>query len=75
MPRYPIWKTLISKPIIGENEEERRDRRIMHKEVLKAVLEVLEDEVEMAKIWKDYDKIKETKDEYVINRKKRILKV
>ena len=75
MPRYPIWKTLISKPIIGEDEEERRDRRIKHKETLKAVLEVLEDEVVIANIWKNYDKSKETKDQYVIKRKERITKV
>ena len=75
MPRYPIWITLISKPIKGEDEEEKRDRRIKHKEVLRAVLEVLEDEVEMANIWKDYEKNKETKDQYIINRKERIMKV
>ena len=44
MPRYPMWKTILSKPVKGADEEEKRDRRIRHKEVLKAVLGVLEDE-------------------------------
>ena len=44
MPRYPMWKTILSKPIKGDDDEEKSDRRIKHKEVLKAVLGVLEDE-------------------------------
>ena len=75
MPRYPMWKTIITKPLKGETEEERSDRRIKHKEVLKKVCEVFENADEMDQIWKDYDKQKETKDEYVTNRKERILKV
>merc|ERR1719233_702505 len=51
------------------------DRRIKHKEVLKAVLGVLEDQDVMAEIWSDYDKFEESKNEYVRNRKERILRV
>ena len=39
------------------------------------VCEVFENGEEMDQIWKDYDKQKETKDEYVTNRKERNLKV
>ena len=75
IPRFPIWKTMLSKPIEGESAEEISDIRIKHKEVLKRVLAVLEDKEEMAKIWKDYDKQTETIEEYGVNRKKRKLKV
>ena len=74
IPRFPIWKTMLSKPIEGESAEEISDIRIKHKEVLKRVLAVLEDKEEMAKIWKDYDKQTETIEEYGVNRKQRILK-
>ena len=70
-----MWKTIITKPLRGETEEERSDRRIKHKEILKKVCEVFENKEEMDQIWKDYDKQKETKEEYVTNRKERILKV
>ena len=43
---------MLTKPVEGESEEEKSDRRIIHKEVLKAILNVLEDENEMGKIWK-----------------------
>ena len=33
IPRYPIWKSMLQKPIKGESEEEKSDRKIMHKEV------------------------------------------
>ena len=66
---------MLSKPIEGKNAEEISDRKIKHKEVLKRVLEVCEDKEEMGKIWKDYNKQTETREEYDINRKKRILKV
>jgi hypothetical protein len=75
IPRFPIWKSMLTKPVEGGTEEERSDRRIMHKEVLKAVLDILEDENEMGEIWKDYDKLSETREDYNLNRKKRILKV
>ena len=73
IPRFPIWKTMLSKPIEGESAEDISDRKIKHKEVLKAVLKVLEDKDEMAKIWKDYDKQSETREDYAMNRKKKNL--
>ena len=75
MPRYPMWKTILSKPVKGTDEEEKRDRKIKHNEALKAVLGVLEDEKVMSEIWSDYDKDNESKKEYVKNRKQRILRV
>ena len=75
MPRYPIWRTVLSKPVKGADEEEKRDRRIRHKELLKAVRELLEDEIVMTEIWSDYEKDSENKKEYVKNRKQRILSV
>ena len=75
IPRFPIWESMLTKPVEGESEEEKSDRRIIHKHVLKAVLDVLEDENEMGKIWKDYDKLSETQEEYKLNRKQRILRV
>ena len=75
IPRFPIWKSMLTKPVEGETEEERSDRRIRHKEVIKALLDILEDENEMVEIWKDYDKLNETREDYNLNRKKKILKV
>ena len=36
---------------------------------------MLEDEKGMEKVWRDYDKNSETREEYIVNRKKRILRV
>ena len=74
MPRFPMWRTMLTTPLKGDTADEKRDRKILHTEILKAVLSVLEDEEQMKKIWKDYDKINETKEQYIVNRKKRILK-
>ena len=75
IPRFPMWKTMLSRPVKGATAEEQSDRRIKHKEVLKSVLEVLENGEQMDEIWKDYDKNIETRDEYKVNRKQIILKV
>ena len=75
MPRFPMWRTMLTTPLKGDTADEKSDRKILHKEVLKAVLNVLEDEEQMSIIWKDYDKNNETKEQYISNRKKRILKV
>ena len=53
----------------------KSDRRIKHKEVLKAVLGVLENETEMEKIWKKYNKNKKSKEEHMRNRKNFFLEV
>ena len=75
IPRFPMWKTMLTKPIEGDTAEEISDRKIKHKEVLKTVLEVLEDKEQIAMIWNDYDKQSETKEEYELNRKQRIWRV
>ena len=76
MPRYPIWKTTLTEPVKGETDDERNERRKTHRESLNAVREVLENEKAMDDIWKEFgDKKNETKEEYIKNRKLRILKV
>ena len=54
----------------------KNERRKNHKDVLEAVLEVLENEESIETIWKQFgDKKKESKEEYISNRKQRILKM
>ena len=70
MPRYPLWKTTLTEPLKGESDEERSERRKKLREVLNAVREVLENEEVMKEIWKMFgDKKKETKEDYIKNRK------
>ena len=55
-------------------KEVREEKK--HGEVLNAVREVLENEELMKEIWKLFgDKKKETKEQYIKNRKRRIIKV
>ena len=76
LPRYPIWKTVLSRPVKGETIEERTNRKLKHKEVLEAVSDVLENKEAVESIMKEFgDKKTESKEEYINNRKKRILKV
>ena len=76
IPRYPMWKTVLSRPVKGKTIEERNKRREKHRAVLKAVMDVLENQETVEKIMKEFgDKKSESKEEYLINRKKRILKV
>ena len=42
IPMFPMWKTMLTRPLKGDTAEEKSERRIKHKEVLKAVLDVLE---------------------------------
>ena len=75
IPRCPIWKTILSRPVKGKTAEEKTERRKEHKEILEAVHEVLENEEAMETIMKEFGNKKlESKEEYIINRKKRILK-
>jgi hypothetical protein len=55
-----MWKTMLSRPVKGDTTEEQSDRRIKHKEVLKSVLDVLENGEKMDEIWNDYEKDCET---------------
>ena len=76
IPRYPIWKTILSRPLKGESAEEKTKRGKTHKEVLEAVCEVLENEETIDSVMKEFgDKKAESKEEYIVNRKKMILKI
>ena len=76
MPRFPLWRTMLTREVKGKSIEERCERKKKHKDVLNAVQEVLESDKAIEAIWKSYGpKKEETKKEYIINRKKRILKV
>ena len=76
MPRYQMWKTTLTEPLRGENEEDKVERWKKHRDVLNTVKEVLDNEEAMQDIWKDFgNKKEETKEEYIRNRKLRILKV
>ena len=76
MPRYPIWRTMLSKTVNCETIEEWRERSKKHKEILVAVDEVLENEEIVETIMNEIgNKKNESKKEYIVNRKKRILKV
>ena len=76
MPRFLMWKTLLTKSVKGKTSEERSERKKKHKEVLDKVREVLENKEAMDIIWKGFgDKKRENLEQYIQNRKLRILKV
>ena len=70
IPRFPIWKTMLSEPIKGDSVEEKQKKMINHKNVLKAVMNVLENAEDMKKIWSMYDKNSESVADYIMNRKR-----
>ena len=69
-PKYPMWKTVISMP---RNEEKNKVDK--YTETLNRVKILLETPEVMDDIMSRYQKDKETKKEYEINRKKRILEL
>ena len=76
MPRYPIWKTILTKPVKGDSAEEKIEKKKANKETLEAVREVLDDEEAVKEIMEEFgDKKKETKEDYMLNRKQRVLRV
>ena len=74
-PKYPIWKTVLSHGVEGETLEDREERSLKHQKILRLVREVLDNQNIMDKILRDYKMEEETKMEYEINRKKRILHI
>ena len=75
-PKFPVWKTILVKPYpYCEFDEERNGNLKHYEEILRKVKEVLEDDEIVASIMKKYNKKKETKEQYKINRKKRILEL
>ena len=72
-PRYPIWKTLISRPLEVTGDEGKKLKG-KYEKVLKDVKELLEDKDVIKKILEDIPKdLDLTVDDYKENRKKRIL--
>ena len=69
--KFPIWETLIAKPYTLLSKE-TQDK---YSKILKNVRKVLDDEKTIQLILQSYNKEEESKEEYEINRKERILKV
>ena len=75
-PKFPIWKTILTRSDVDEDDlEKRRERLERHKVVLNLVLEVLENTELIESIMAEYDKENESIPEYRKNRKERILKI
>ena len=74
-PRFPVWRTILVKPYKSEFSEERSHYLQKYEDTLKTVQFFLDDEELIDSIMKEYNKESETKEEYAINRKKRILKL
>ena len=74
-PRFPIWKTIISRPL-NVSEEVGRELKNKYDQALIDVKEVLEDKEVIESILELYPKDQDTTLEcYKINRKNRILKL
>ena len=74
-PKFPIWKTIMSRDLNDNDLDKKQEKLKKHKEVLDAVLVILEDTEIVEKIMDKYDKSNETIQDYKENRKKRILEV
>ena len=74
-PKFPIWKTVLVKPYETEFPEEKTHYMNKYEDILSKVQDLLEDEEIIKSIMDQYDKKSETKEEYRINRKKRILQL
>ena len=56
MPRFPMWRTMITKDMRGKTAEERCERKKKHNEVLGLVREVLEDKEAIGMIFEEKEK-------------------
>ena len=74
-PKFPVWKTILVKPYKCEFSEEREHYLKKYSDILSNVQEQLEDQELIDTIMMKYKKKEETKQEYNINRKKRILEL
>ena len=73
-PRYPSYKTVISKPLKGSKLE--IDKKIkMQEEVLSKMFEIIQKKEVLLNIMNGFEKVKETKDEHNEFIKKRIQKL
>ena len=76
MPRFPSWKTVLTKSLKGKTDEEKQERRKTNKDILDRVKVAFENDEVVDVIMKEFgDKKKESKEEYIQNRKRRILKL
>ena len=74
-PRYPIWRTLISRPLEISGEEGKK-LKAKYDKILNDVKELLEDKEVIKKILEEIPKdLDKTVEDYKENRKKRILKL
>ena len=71
-PKFPIWTTILVRPYKSELDEEKDKNLKYYEGILKKVRELLEDEELIIKIMCKYNKRKETKEEYNLNRSERI---
>ena len=67
-PKFPTWKTLLSNP----NKVCTEHDACQHQKVLNDVMNLLVNENEINELMKSFDKSSETKEEYYMNREKRI---
>ena len=74
-PKFPVWKTVLVKPYKCEFGEEREHYLKKYAKTLSKVHEQLEDQELIDSIMSKYNKKKENKEEYNINRKRRILEL
>ena len=74
-PRFPVWKKILVKPYKSAFSEERSHYLQKYEDILKKVQVFLDDEEVIDSIMKQYNKESETKEDYAINRKKRILQL
>ena len=75
-PKFPIWKTTLVRPCHYTEIAEKKEKNIeYYTNILRKVKEHLEDDELIVKILTKYDKKNETKEQYNINRKQRILKL
>ena len=74
-PKFPIWKTILAKPYQTEFLEEKAHYMKKYEDTLKKVQDLLEDIDIINSIMTQYNKKTETKEEYQVNRKKRILQL
>ena len=74
-PKFPVWKTVLVKPYKCEFGEEREHYLKKYAKTLSKVHEQLEDQELIDSIMSKYNKKEENKEEYNINRKRRILEL
>ena len=71
-PRYPMWKTALTREIVEDDEEKKKERKEKHQHILIKVMDLLEDEDIIKEIMDSYVKKNESIEEYKFNRKERI---